>query len=108
MRQWTKQLDEGVHAMAGVISFALVFRHQIFALKSREEVERMIAETPPARQEFMRQNLLGGVDSAMLPGALARFRKVVADMDAALADTPWLAGPDYSLADSGYVPYIMR
>lgn len=108
MRQWTKQLDEGVHAMAGVISYALVFRHQILATRTREEVERMIDAMPAARHDFMRQNILGGLDSAMLPGAVARYRKVVADMDAALADAPWLAGAAFSLADIGYAPYIMR
>jgi glutathione S-transferase len=29
-------------------------------------------------------------------------------MEAALADTPWLAGKEFSLADIGYAPYITR
>ena len=32
----------------------------------------------------------------------------VGDMEAALADTPWLAGKDFSLADVGYAPYLTR
>ena len=31
MRLWTKQLDEGLHAAVGTLSFAVAFRHQWLA-----------------------------------------------------------------------------
>ena len=33
---------------------------------------------------------------------------MIADMDRALAEGPWLAGDTYSLADIGYAPYVTR
>ena len=39
---------------------------------------------------------------------MARFEKLLTDMDAALAHSPWLAGSTYSLADIAYGPYMIR
>lgn len=36
MRLWTKQLDEGLHAAVGSLSFAIAFRHQWLARSSDE------------------------------------------------------------------------
>ncbi len=109
MRRWTKQLDDGVHAMGAVVSFSIAFRHEMFALNGREAVEKNIAAIPdPVRREFMSENVLKGVESKFLPGALQRFRKAVEDMDAVLGNSPWLAGETYSLADIGLTPYILR
>lgn len=109
MRIWTKQLDEGVHAMGGVLSFALVFRHELFDLKGEEETKKMISNlSNPEQKDFMTENVINGLDSRLLPGAIARYKKLIVDMDKELAETKWLAGRDYSLADIGLTPYILR
>ncbi len=33
---------------------------------------------------------------------------MLSDIEATLADNPWLAGKEFSLADIGYAPYITR
>ncbi len=33
---------------------------------------------------------------------------MLSDIEATLADSPWLAGKEFSLADIGYAPYITR
>ena len=37
-----------------------------------------------------------------------RFDKLLGDIETTLADSPWLAGKEFSLADIGYAPYITR
>ena len=37
-----------------------------------------------------------------------RFDKLLGDIEAALGEGAWLAGDDYSLADAGYTPYMVR
>ena len=49
-----------------------------------------------------------GLDSPLLPGAIRRFKRVFLDIDRTLAETPWLAGPTYSLADISLVVYVSR
>ncbi len=40
--------------------------------------------------------------------AAARLDAELAKLDAALAAQPWLAGPEYGLADIAYVPWVLR
>ena len=108
MRLWTKQLDEGVHAATGVISACIAFRHQHLK-KTPEQIAAYLAKVPNAeRRERTRQAIELGVDSPQFPGAVQRFEKLLADMDAALENGPWLAGSAYSLADVNYTPYMIR
>ncbi len=109
MRLWTKQLDEGVHAMTGVLSSRIAFRFQHFAVKSRDEVIAGIDAIPDvAKRERQRENTLKGLDSVYFSGAVVRFDKLLTDMEAVLADGDWLAGDSYSLADTNYTPYMVR
>jgi glutathione S-transferase len=109
MRQWTKQLDEGVHAATGVLSTCIAFRHQHFAVKTREEIEQQLARMPDAaKRERQTRNIFDGVESPFFPGALKRFDRLVGDMDTALESGPWLAGDTFSLADVAYAPYAVR
>ena len=56
----------------------------------------------------MTENVIKGLNSSILPGAITRYKKLIVDMDRELAETKWLAGNDYSLADVGLTPYILR
>ncbi|MFQ5683220.1 MAG: glutathione S-transferase family protein [Candidatus Binatia bacterium] len=108
MRLWTKQLDEGVHAATGVLSTGIAFRYQKLALPAAE-LEALIKNVPdPAKRERTRENIMQGVNSRYFVGALKRFDKLVADFETALAEGPWLAGSEFSLADIAYAPYMVR
>lgn len=109
MRLWTKQLDEGLHAMTGVLSSSIAFRHQHFAIKTEDEVRQTIENIPdPGKRERQRENILNGLDSKFLPAAVKRFVKLIGDIDGVLADGDWLAGNEFSLADIAYTPYMVR
>ena len=40
--------------------------------------------------------------------AIRRFDKMLADMQASLANDAWLAGSEFSLADIAFAPYVTR
>ena len=108
MRLWTKQLDEGVHVATRIISNAIAFRHQKLALGS-EALKALHDKIPdPKKREESWENVTKGVDSRYFIGAVRRFEKLLADMEACLSETSWLAGNEFSLADIGYAPYIRR
>ena len=108
MRLWTKQLDESVHAATSVVSSAIAFRHQKLAM-GMEALEAFHKKMPDAvKREKSWENVTKGVDSQYFPEAIKRFDRLLADMESALNDSPWLAGREFSLADIGYAPYLTR
>ena len=109
MRLWTKQLDEGLHAMTGVLSSSIAFRYQHFAIKTEDEVRQTIENIPdPGKRERQRENILKGLDSKFLPAAVKRFARLIGDIDGALGQGDWLVGNEFSLADIAYTPYMVR
>jgi glutathione S-transferase len=108
VRLWTKQLDESVHAATRTISNAIAFRHQKLALGT-EALTALHEKIPdPKKRAESWENITKGVDSLYVADAARRFDRLLADMEAALSEAPWLAGETFSLADIGYAPYILR
>lgn len=108
MRLWTQQLDTGIHAMAGNLTFCISTRHRRLALP-KEKLESYINAKPePAAREIARERITKGVEADLFKPSLARAEKMVLDMEKALTDHPWLAGGSYSLADAGLTPYLNR
>lgn len=108
MRTWTKQLDESIHQLTSVISFAIGFRHQLLA-KPRAEALAVLSKIPdPFRRERQIDVFENGVESSHFAPAIRRFDKMLADMEADLTRSTWLAGKDYTLADVAFTPYVTR
>ncbi len=108
MRLWTKQLDESIHQLTSVISFAIGFRYQLLA-KPREEALSVLRKIPdPFRRERQIDIYEKGVESGHFAPAIRRFDKMLGDMEKDLSQAKWLAGPDYSLADIAFTPYVNR
>ena len=108
MRLWTKELDEGVHAMTGVLSTGVAFRYQKLGL-GEEALESLIENVPdPIKRARTRADIMQGVDAPHFPDAVKRFNKLLGDFESALTDSDWLAGKDFSLADIAYAPYMVR
>lgn len=108
MRLWTKQLDEQLHQLTSVISFAIGFRYQLLA-KPREEALTVLRKIPDAfRRERQIDIYENGTASSHFGPAIKRFDKMLADMERDLSANAWLAGADYSLADIAFTPYVNR
>jgi len=108
MRLWTKLIDENLHVHSRVVGMCIVVRHAK-AAAGPEELEKYLVEMPEiVRKENDRINIAQGLDSPLLPRAVAYFRQVFEDMDAALAESRWLAGETFSLADISLGVYVTR
>ena len=108
MRLWTKQLDEGLHFATGVVSFCIAFREQ-FLTKPHEEIEAFLAALQSQeRRERLKISLELGIDAPFFRPAAQRMIKLIDDMETSLAESEWLAGDAYSLADIAMTPYVVR
>ncbi|MCZ7566371.1 MAG: glutathione S-transferase family protein [Burkholderiales bacterium] len=108
MRLWTKRLDEGAHAAAGMLSLCVAFREQHLDRDPDALRRYLAAMVDAARRERIAQALEFAMDAPGFAPALARWQAIVADMDAALARGRWLAGEACTLADIAYAPYLAR
>jgi glutathione S-transferase len=107
MRLWTKQIDDQVHPAAGVLTYAVGPRKMI--LQQPEEArEAHIAAIPdPARRASRRSVIEHGVKAPEFAGALGRFLDLLDRMQNRLADSAWLSGDDFGLADAAALPYVL-
>ena len=108
MRLWTKMIDEGLHVHSRVVGMCIVVRHA----KSEAgpaELKRYLDEMPEiVRKENDRINIEKGLDSPLLPRSVSYFKHVFEEMNTALAESLWLAGESYSLADISLGVYVTR
>lgn len=108
MRLWTRRIDEGIHVASRTIGVCTVNRH-IYKAKEAGKLDEYYAKMrDQVRRTNDQVNIAEGLDSPLLPGAVAAFRRLFEDMDAALARDTWLAGDTYSLADVALVVYVRR
>jgi len=108
MRCWTKQLDEGIHAAIVVLSFCIAFRNDFQGRTDEDMVAFYASMNNPVKEKFYRSALAQGMDHEGFVSAVHRYVKLLQDMDSALTGREWLAGQNYSLADIGLVPYLLR
>lgn len=71
--------------------------------------EQTLSRIPTAeRRERWQKMARGGFSAAEIEQAYERMRVCLAKVEDALAESPWLAGRSYSLADIAMVPFIDR
>lgn len=108
MRLWMKRIDDPIHPACSTLTHAISFRKGYLAKTPAEKEARLGAIPDPARKERLRTVYEQGLEAPFVIGALKSFDKLIRDMENALAEAPWLAGPAYSLADAAVTPYINR
>jgi glutathione S-transferase len=108
MRLWTKLVDEGLHVDSRTIGQCVAMRFVIREADPATIKKHYDAMPDEVRRDNDLINNEKGVDSPLLPGAVRRFKRTFYDIDRALADSPWLAGNTFSLADISLVVYSSR
>jgi glutathione S-transferase len=107
-RMWTKRVDEELHPNCGILSWATYIRRQMLA-RPPEELEEHYRKIPvPEWRDLQRQCYEMGTDAPTFRSAVKIYDKALGVMEDSLADGPWLAGADYSLADAAATPYVLR
>jgi glutathione S-transferase len=107
VRLWTKKID-GLHPQCGVITFAIGPR--TILLQQPEAVrEKNIASIPDPAQRARRRSVIDhGVEAPEFVGALHAHLDFLDTMDGSLAESPWLSGEHFGLADAAALPYVLR
>ncbi|MGH8209557.1 MAG: glutathione S-transferase family protein, partial [Steroidobacteraceae bacterium] len=109
MRLIVKTVDDDVHPAIGILSYALVLRHQMNELKSPEEMREHFAKVvDPMRRERQRGVHEQGMAAPGATVALMTLGKTLDYLERSLSPGPWLAGETYSLADAAVAPYMVR
>ena len=108
MRVWMKRVDEYLHPGNATLTYAMVHAVEM-RKKSPIELETYYRCIPnSATRERQRAAIEQGMDAPAAMQALQFYDKALTDMNAQLAQYPWLAGNSYSLADAAMTPYINR
>lgn len=104
---WLKRADECLPHI-GILTYTVSMRPEILK-KSDAELEAYIAGMPNSAARERRRKIIDlGFDNPDFPAAIKALDLMLADMESALMATGWLAGPDYSLADTAMTPLIER
>jgi glutathione S-transferase len=108
VRMFGKLLDEYIHNSCIVLTFGTAFRPAFLKLTPQERDAEFAKSPIPRRADYKRDVINRGLDSTFVADALANHIKLLKMMDEALAHGPYLAGADYSNAEAGIIPYILR
>lgn len=112
MRVWTRMNDENVHAATGVLTTAIAYRH---VPQHRSQISNQI---DPYKKTRKVASFDVGIENPHFRTAIHRIDMLFAHIEEALGGKgpgkalegggpDWLLG-DYSLAEIGFAPYIIR
>lgn len=110
-RYWAHRIDDEMHvphiaAISGIIAFNRAFRAEF---DTQEKVDAYLAKIPIKSQRAIMETVFNAeIDSEALRTSLIAFDEFLDEMEVQLAETAWLAGDAFSLADIDVVPYIWR
>lgn len=111
MRLWTKFIDEEIHSMTTIVTYAVALRHELIANNTPEQIEAHFAAMPdPKTRENQMAVHYDGTKAPAFIGAIKMLDSMVGRAEASLEQSggPWLAGETYSLADAAVTPYMFR
>jgi glutathione S-transferase len=108
MRVWTKRIDEEVHRATGIVSMAVYIRHHHLK-KTAAELDAYFARMPDKdRAARQREAIARGMDAPNVATSMQVFARWIDDLDRALADSAWLLGDAFGLADIACIPFVAR
>lgn len=108
MRLWTKWPDEGGHIAYSSLAFAVSHRYQAHDT-TPGWIDAQLAQKPDASRQLRQRGAIElGVDDPALAATMHKIDRAVRDMQATLAESEWLAGDVFTLADIALIPYVVR
>lgn len=106
MRMWRQYIDEVPTPAVRVPSFNLYLYPKFKAAKQDWAEQR--AKQSPLRKAFVSRLGPDGFPQEDVDAAMAKLRQTLERMSESLADGPWLAGGQYTLADANVTPTVVR
>jgi len=108
MRHWMQRLSDQLTEACGVLSYAVAVRPLQLA-EPREDVLARIAKMPdPAKRAVRIAVFEHGIEAPPFARGLNQHVRMLANVEAQLGETDWMAGPSYTLADATLFPYVLR
>ena len=98
MRVWTKWVDEYFCWCVSTIGW----HRRISGIArsvSEAEFEELVARIPIHEQQVKWRRARNGFPQELLDEEMGKIARSVTKLETRLAESPWLAGPDYTLAD---------
>ena len=106
-RLWDKTIDE-VHPFTGVLTYVIAFRPGLIQ-KPKAELDALVAAIAGPARRAARQSVLDhGVAAPEMRSAVGCYIRLLDEMEAQLAETPWLAGASFGNADTAAAPFLTR
>jgi glutathione S-transferase len=116
MRTWTKLPDETIHSACATVTFTTYFRYTLMKLPPDKLLNMEEKQVDRLAHQAINPNVLARkhdlivkeLEASAAQGAFRAFDQLLGEMEAALADGPWLVDRQYTLADLGLTPYVDR
>lgn len=108
MRLWTRRIDDGVHVDSRTVGQCIAMRYRFLEAEPAvvEQHYRDMPEAMRRRNDLINNEM--GVDSPLLPDAIATFKNLFREINETVANQDWLVGNMFSLADISMVVYVNR
>ena len=107
VRLWLKRLDE-LHVYCGTITTAVAFR-RYFMRQTPDGRDAYVArKLDPVKRERLQRIMDDGLAAPDAADTARRYDTFVGAMDSALAQSDYLVGHSFTLADAAAIPYINR
>ncbi len=107
VRLWTKK-EDSIHDTINTMTATMVFRHDLLQKSPAEREARYSKMPDPARREKWRRMMDEGLKSSIVADALTRLARHFSDMEKSLSRQLWLAGDQFTLADTGLLSFFYR
>ena len=102
----------GLHHAASILTFAIAYRHHLIEQAGglgRPGLSAAIERSMNRKSRlWLEDAVFRGTDSPSYREAVQRFDQALAGFEERLALSDWLAGPEFSIADAAYLPYMIR
>lgn len=108
MRLWLKYSDDVAYKAVYIPTWQFMRSRAEEGLKD-DKLQETLSRVPAGeRRDRWNKMAQGGFSDTEIEEAYAKMRELLARIDAAVAETGWLAGSNYSLADIANIPFVDR
>jgi glutathione S-transferase len=108
VRLFNKLIDEYVHNSCMILTFATAFRAPLLRIPEAQRNAEFAKSPSKKRAEYKTDVVTHGLQSIYVAEALAHHRRLLAWINEAMKQGPYLAGDSYSLAEAAVIPYVLR
>lgn len=110
VRNWTKAVDEELHPACSAITYIVSHRHTILrgGVTDFESFLRQGASEGLAARTLKWQWIQHGIEAPGAADKIKLYDRYLHKMERALADSEWLVGNQFSMADIAMAPYVNR